>query len=207
VSEGVEFEGFWSPVKDLVFSLSYSYDHTAVLTKCTGTVTSGVLTPAAGSLCLLDTNDPGAVEPGANPFPGQTTASKDQGVNGDPLPDAPLNKVAFSGSYTWHWTPGSLTIEGSYAYRSAQDGALFNRFYDNAPGWSDVDARVTWKGPNDKYEVIGYVKNIFNTQQYDVAAAGAGLAGSATGLGLNEVNIFELAPPRTYGLEVRYKFF
>jgi iron complex outermembrane recepter protein len=212
VSEGVEFESTWSPVKDLVFVLSYSYDYTAVQTKCTGTVTGGVLTPATGSLCLLDTNDPAAIEAGANPFPGQTTASRDQGVNGNPLPDAPLNKVALSGSYSWHWDPGSLTVEGSYAYRSGQDGTLFDRYYDNAPGWSDVDARVTWKGPQDKYEVIGYVKNIFNSAQYDIANGGAGLAGNATSVslpatGLNEVNIFTLAPPRTYGLEVRYKFF
>ena len=40
----------------------------------------------------------------------------------------------------------------------------------------------------------------------------AGLLGNATSVtnaaaGLDTVNVFTLAPPRTYGLEVRYKFF
>ena len=89
---------------------------------------------------------------------------------------------------------------------------MFNRCYDNAPSWSDVDFRALWKGPHDRYEVIGYVKNVFNTLQYTVAAGGAGLLGNAIqatgGDGLfQRVNLFELNPPRTYGVEVRYKFF
>ncbi len=57
---------------------SYSYDHTSIQTRCTGTlsppdpVTGQVhLIAAAGSLCVEDTNDPGAIQPGANPFPGR----------------------------------------------------------------------------------------------------------------------------------------
>ena len=207
VSDGIEVEANWSPIKDLVFVLSYSYDHTSITTGCTGTVTAGVLKPAPGALCILDTNDPGAVEPGANPFPGQAAGSRNQGVNGNPLPDAPLHKIALTMAYTWRFEPGSLTVDGSYIYRSKTDGTVFNRFYDDAPSWNDVDLRATWKGSNDRYEVIGYLKNVFNTLQYTVANGGAGLAGSATAVGLNEVNIFSLAPPRTYGVEIRYKFF
>jgi outer membrane receptor protein involved in Fe transport len=56
------------------------------------------------------------------------------------------------------------------------------------------------------------VKNVFNTLQYEVGDGGAGLLGNATSattaaVGLDETNLFTLAPPRTYGLEVRYKFF
>ncbi len=36
-SEGVELEGVWTPVRDLIFTLSYSYDYTAFLTGCSGT--------------------------------------------------------------------------------------------------------------------------------------------------------------------------
>jgi iron complex outermembrane receptor protein len=207
VSDGIELETSWNPVKDLVLALTYSYDHTSITTGCSGTVTSGKLTPALGSLCILDTNDPAAVEPGANPFPGQTTAAKDQGVNGNPLPNAPLHKLAFTMAYTFHFEPGSLTLDGSYIYRSSMVGDVFNRFYNTSPSWEDVDLRATWKGANDRYEIIGYIKNIFNSLQYTVANGGAGLAGSANAVGLNEVNIFSLAPPRTYGVEMRYKFF
>ncbi|HEX3405826.1 MAG TPA: hypothetical protein VHS81_01210, partial [Caulobacteraceae bacterium] len=87
-----------------------------------------------------------------------------------------------------------------------------DRWYDNAPSWSDVDIRALWKGPNDRYEVIGYVKNVFNTLQYTVGAGGVGLLGNefqttTAGNGLFQQNLFELNPPRTYGVEVRYKFF
>jgi outer membrane receptor protein involved in Fe transport len=51
------------------------------------------------------------------------------------------------------------------------------------------------------------VKNVFNTLQYEVGDGGVGLLGNATSAGLYENNIYTLAPPRTYGMEVRYKFF
>lgn len=207
VSEGIEVEGYWTPVKDLLVTLSYSYDHTSIQTGCSGTINGGTLTPNANSLCVEDTNDPGAIEPGANPFPGQLGATKLQSVKGSPLPDAPENKFALDVAYTWHFDPGSLTFSGSYAFRDTQDGALFNRFYDNAPSWSDLSFRALWKGPNDKYEIIGFVKNATNALQYTVAASGAALAGSATSIGSNFVSAFELNPPRTYGVEMRYKFF
>ena len=212
VSEGFEAEAYWTPVNDLLITLSYSYDHTSIQTGCSGTVTGGTLFAAANSLCLEDTNDPGAVEPGANPFPGQTGAVRLQSVKGDPLPDAPENKFAVDIAYTWHFTPGSFTLSGDYAYRSTQDGTLFNRFYDNAPGWDDVDLRALWKGPNDKYEIIGYVKNIFDTLQYAAAESGVGLLGTAAKYttpqaGLFESNSYTLASPRTFGVEVRYRFY
>jgi iron complex outermembrane recepter protein len=212
ITTGVEAEVYWTPVNNLVVTFSYSFDYSEIQTKCFGKLTGGVLTPAANATCLEDTNDPAAVEKGANAVPGQTSAIKLQGINGDALPDAPENKLAVDLAYTWHFEPGSFTLSGDYVYRGEQDGAVFNRSYDNAPAWDDVDFRALWKSPGDRYEVIGYVKNVFNTLQYTVAEAGQGLAGTQSGVnaaatGLNEVNNFELNPPRTFGVEVRYKFF
>ncbi len=215
VSEGIEFEGNWSPVTDLLLTFTYSFDYSAFETGCTGTVTGGVLTPAPGSLCVIDTNDPQAVAPGAKPFPGQTPgATRDQSVKGNELPNAPENKLAFNAAYTWHFEPGSLTLSGSYVWRDKQDGTFFDRSYDNAPAWDDFDFRALWKGPNDKYEVIGYIKNAFNSLQYETGGGGAGLLGNATSSqatvspqSLDGVNVNTLAPPRTYGIELRYKFF
>jgi iron complex outermembrane receptor protein len=213
LTTGVEAEVYWTPVQDLVVTLSYSFDYSRIETRCFGTLSAtGALTSNPNALCLEDTNDPAAIEPGANPYPGQKTAVRDQGVNGNPLPDAPRNKVAVDLAYTWHFQPGSFTLSGSYAYRGTQDGTVFNRFYDNAPSWDDVSFRGLWKSPGDRYEIIGYVKNAFNSLQYTVASAGAGLAGTANGIntaagGLNEVNVFDINPPRTFGVEVRYKFF
>ena len=117
-------------------------------------------------------------------------------------------------AYTFHIGPNALTLSGTYAWRDTQSGSLFNRFYNVAPSWDDVSFRALWKGPGDKYEVIGFVKNIFNTLQYTVGAGGAGLAGTANSVNLtslgatpNWVTGYELNPPRTYGVDVRYKFF
>jgi iron complex outermembrane receptor protein len=212
-STGFEFEGTWTPVRDLLFTLSYSLDYTQVLTNCTGTFVGGNFTPASGALCIIDTNDPNAVQPGARPFPGQSPlGARDQSVKGDALPNAPRNKVAVSGAYTWHFDPGNLTLAGSYSWRDVQYGTVFRRKYDAAPAWDDFDIRGTWSGDHDRYEVIAYVRNVFNTAQYSNGSGGAGLLGTnnsrtTAAAGLNEVNVYELVAPRTFGVEVRYKFF
>jgi iron complex outermembrane receptor protein len=213
-STGIEFEGVWNPIRDLLITGTYSLDYTEILTKCFGTVSGGILAPGPGSLCLVDTADPLANAKGAAPFPGQSgaTGAKDQGINGNPLPNAPRNKLALDVAYTWHFDPGTFTLGGSYVWRDTQVGTVFNRFYNIAPSWSDVDFRATWVGDHDKYEVIGFVKNAFNSLQYNVGATGTGLLGNATShtnasLGLDYISGYELAPPRTFGVEVRYKFF
>ncbi len=210
-SDGFEMEGYWTPVRDLSVTLSYSFDDSAILTGCSGTGSGATL--KLSGLCLLDTNDPNALALGARPVPGQNPAlPRNQSVKGDPLPDAPRNKIALSAAYTFHYDPGDLTLSAAYVWRDKQDGTPFDRWYDNAPAWSDVDIRALWKGPNDRYEVIGFVKNVFNTLQYTVASGGVGLLGNGfssttAAQGLFQQNLFELNPPRTYGVEVRYKFF
>jgi iron complex outermembrane recepter protein len=190
----------------MLVTVSYSYDHTAVLTGCSGTVnSSGVFIANANAFCVSDAaGDPLAIEPGSQPIAG---AGGLQTVKGDPLPNAPENKFAIDLAYTWHFTPGSLTLSGDYYYRGQQNGSLFNTVFDRAPSWDGVDLRGLWKGPNDKYEIIAYVKNVFNSLQYTTGAAAAYLQGNATSIAGNEVQSFELNPPRTFGVEMRYKFF
>src|SRR5262249_20915102 len=117
VSTGAELEAYWTPTKNWSFTLTYSYDYTAILTKWFGTVAAGVLTPAHDAFCLVDTNDPDAVAPGAKPFPGQTPGTaRLQSVNGNALPDAPQHKVAINIAYTFNFDPGDLTLSGSFEY-------------------------------------------------------------------------------------------
>ena len=208
-SEGVEIEGEWAPVRNLLFTATWSYDYTALDTGCSLTA-AGAAT--ANSLCVVDTNDPNAVAAGAHPVAGQAPGVRFQSVKGDPLPNAPRNKVAFNANYTFNFEPGDLTLSASYVWRDVQDGTIFDRAYDNTPSWDDVDLRALWKAKDDRYEVIGFVKNVFNTLQYQAADEGAGLLGTnatstTAAAGLVGVNVFNLAPPRTYGVEVRYKFF
>jgi iron complex outermembrane receptor protein len=210
LSEGVEVEAYWTPIEPLTLTLSYSYDRTEVLTGCSGSVNAqGVFVENPGTLCIQDTNDPAAVAPGAKPVPGGGGL---QSVKGNLLPNAPLNKLALQGAYTFHFTPGDLTFSSTFAFRDRQASTLFGRFYDTSPSWYDIDLRALWKGPKDRYEVIAFIKNVTDTLQYAVGNGGSGLVGSANsvsvnGLGLNWVTSYNLNPPRTYGLEVRYRFF
>ncbi|MEJ0066369.1 MAG: TonB-dependent receptor [Caulobacteraceae bacterium] len=208
-SEGVEIESEWAPVRNLLLTATWSYDYTALATGCSLTAAGA---PAAGALCVVDTDDPNAVAQGAHPVAGQAPGVRFQSVKGDPLPNAPRNKIAFNANYTFNFEPGDLTLSASYVWRDVQDGTIFNRAYDNAPSWDDVDLRALWKAKDDRYEVIGFVKNVFNTLQYQAADEGEGLLGTnatstTAAAGLVGVNVYNLAPPRTYGLEVRYKFF
>ncbi len=214
-SAGVELEGVWNPIRDLLITGTYSYDYTAILTGCTpaaAAATSATGVTPGGNLCLIDTQDPNAVARGATPVPGQAPGVRLQTVKGDPLPNAPRNKLGVSVAYTWHFDPGNFTLGGSYVWRDTQVGTVFNRFYNTAPSWDDFDLRATWSGDHDKYEVIAFVKNVFDTLQYNVGADGQGLLGTSNShttaaQGLNYVSVYELAPPRTFGVEVRYKFF
>ena len=223
--DGFELETIWTPLEHLQFNLSYSYNNTSVQSGCSAT---GNLTPGNGGsftgFCQEDTNDPLGLAPGARtvayqqtsgtpatgqgmafaaPPVGQTYVSI-QTLAGNQLTNAPKNKFALNGNYTWIFDPGSLTFSASYIWRSEQYGALFKEPYDKAPSWNQVDMRAVWKGSGDKYEVILYGRNVFNTVGYEAAAGGG-----RTGLGAayTQYNVYGVNPPATYGVELHYKFF
>ena len=124
---------------------------------------------------------------------------------GNQLTNAPRNKFALNGNYTWVFDPGSLTFSASYIWRDIQYGSLFKEDYNKAPSWSQVDLRALWKGTGDKYEIVVYGRNVFNTVGYE-AAAGGGRTGLAS-TGYTQYNVYGINPPATYGVEVHYKFF
>ena len=160
-----------------------------------------------------------------------------QSLAGNDLPNAPRNKLALAANYTWHFTGGSLTGNISYAWRDKTYGTLFKRWYNEAPSWDQWDARFLWTSADRKYEFIGFIKNMFDKVGYDQGATGGRLAGSfsnlygpspagltcspiPTGVGnpaagqLGTVNCVQginktyyTTPPRTFGAELRYKFF
>ncbi len=151
-----------------------------------------------------------------------------QNISGNPLPHSPKNKIAFNATYDFRFDAGTLTPSVSYVWRSAQFDALFKRPYDRAPSWAQVDGRVTWKAASGKYTVIAYIKNAFNQIGYDSGAYGTRLAGTSydyanhvpvnsvanyngpSVAGANAYGIFStysVTPPRTFGVELQYKFF
>ena len=203
-SDGIELESIWTPISHLQFDLSYSFNDTAILTSCN---------KATGIGCYVDTNDPLGLMPGAKvvtpgTYAGDTIITEAlQSVKGNQLPNAPRNKVALNGNYTFVFDQGSLTFSATYTWRDKQAGAIFNEAYDTAPSWSQVDLRATWKAPNDKYEIALYGRNVFNTIGYEAAAPGLIYS---TGAAANDYRVatdYGINPPATYGIELHYKFF
>ena len=158
-----------------------------------------------------------------------------QSLKGNPLPNAPRNKIAIDASYEFSdsmggkWTPSV-----SYVWRDQQYGLFFKEAYYAAPAWDEWDARVSYDSPNKRFEAILFIKNIANTIGYDQGAiatraagtvdyAGAGYqsynyvqglngpAGFNNHLaGANALGVFStyyVTPPRTYGIELHYKFY
>ena len=198
-SDGFEFEGEWSPISRLNFALTYSYNDTGIDSACNASGVVGSPTPAN---CFPDANDPNGVAPGAQVRAHTAAGQALQSVKGNPLPQAPRNKVAFNANYTFEFDPGDLTLSGSYIWKDKSYAGIFNRTYDSAPAWNQVDFRATWAGKNDKYEIIGYLKNAFNSKGYEAAA---------TGIPVGQAQIanhaYSLAAPQLYGIEFHYKFF
>ena len=209
VSYGLELESIWSPIDHLQIMLTYAYDNAHIKDL------KNVIDPA----------DPTGVAPGARPIGALTSCVaaptqvcdiysgnvvRGQDLSGNQLPQSTRNKVALNATYTWELEKGSLTPSVSYIWRDKQYGSIFERFYNEAPSWSQVDARLTWKDQDNKYSIIAYVKNLFDDLGYDGGASGARIAGFTPGRG-NVVqpgfNItYPLTPPRTYGVEFQYRF-
>ena len=147
-------------------------------------------------------NDPG------DPYTGQNTANGiDYGpapnggagftkdLSGNELPNAPHFTTSFSAEYTMpvseNW---AATLHGDFYWQSQSWARIFNDVpYDKLRGYSNVNlALILTSGSG--WQVMGYVKNIFDT----TAITGDFLNSDDTGL---TTNVF-LTDPRLYGVRV-----
>jgi iron complex outermembrane receptor protein len=204
ISDGFEFSGIWQPIPHLLFSLTYGLDHTEITAGCSP---FGVAVLTAPSGCFINGQDLLAIGPGAKPAGPSANGFVYQSVKGAPLPQAPENKVAFNANYTFYFDPGNLTLSGSYIWRDDSFATIFpTKNYSYAPSWSQVDLRATWSGNHDKYELVAYVKNLFDTVGYDAAYPGYGNQSPQGGGGYTFNSLLDQTPPRLFGAEVHYKF-
>ncbi len=192
VSDGFELGVVWSPIPHMQVTGTYSYNHTEIRSDCV--ITGGVVQP--GSACLVDANDPTATGPNSHPVAGGGGA---QSVRGSQLPQAPENKFAVNVNYTWDLGGGDLIGSVSYVWKDESFSSIFNTPSNNSPSWDQVDLRATWRDHNDRYEVILYVKNVFDTIGYE--AAGGGIP-----LSTGPVPSYVLTAPRLFGIEIHYRW-
>ncbi len=174
-SYGLELDAIWAPIDHLQFSLDYSYNPTRIM--------------KAGTFVDLNDNvNTGAVS-----------------IVGNNLPQAPRNKIAINGNYTFILDQGKLNVGANFLWRDKSYSNIFTQRWNMAPSWSQVDLRASFTPTDGRYQVIVYVKNVANTLGYDsaVTASNRDPANFPVNTGYNT----SFTPPRTYGIEVHYKFF
>jgi iron complex outermembrane receptor protein len=177
--KGIEVETQWSPIDAVRLFVNASYVDSEITRGC----------------CFQDTTDPGAVAPGAQPVgPGGA-----QTLVGNSLPNSPEVKYTIGANYTWNWTPGALTFGGTYSYTDDLQGNVFSNPIARADENEIADFRLLWNDAQNRYTIIGFVKNAFDEVAY-IRSAGS----SPTAVGSRRT--VGLTYPRTYGAEVQFRF-
>jgi iron complex outermembrane receptor protein len=208
---GLELEAVWQPIDNLQINASYGYLHTEITRGC----------------CFYDPADPGALLPSARPtgqvaFTGSPAVGfarlAFQDLKGSRLYQSPENKFALNANYTFDFTPGSLTLSGTYTWTDSTIYQPFDNPAFEVPAYGTGDLRAIWKDADDRFSLIGFVKNISDEEGFTstgstnptaVFGTGTTACGSPTGTCAVQtgVNITRgLIQPRTYGLEVQFRF-
>ena len=187
---GAELEGTWAPTRDLSFNLSYAYLNSTIADM--------------HGQCFEDTNDPAGVEPGVSiaGCPAPLGGVQLQNLVGHRLPETPHNKISLNGLYKINFEPGSLALSASFIWKDQQFDTVFNRFYDSAPSYTQVNLRATWSDAKNRFNFIVFCNNVFNTLGYDGTA---GLLVSAPGPGQVVNPGYTYTAPRTYGVELQVR--
>jgi iron complex outermembrane receptor protein len=176
---GLEVETQWSPIDAVRLFVNASYVDSEITRGC----------------CFQDTTDPGAVAPGAQPVaPGGA-----QTLVGNSLPNSPEVKYTIGANYTWNWTPGALTFGGTYSYTDDLQANVFSNPVARAEENEIADFRLLWNDAQNRYTIIGFVKNAFDEEAF-IRSTGS----SPTAVGSRRT--VGLTYPRTYGAEVQFRF-
>ncbi len=122
-------------------------------------------------------------------------AGFDKNVGGNQLPNAPHFTTSFSAEYTIPVSADwAATLHGDFYWQSQSWWRVFNdTTYDKLRGYSNVNLSLILTSAGG-WQVMGYVKNVFDT----TAITGAFLNSDDSGL---TTNVFT-TDPRLYGLRV-----
>ncbi|MBV9063260.1 MAG: TonB-dependent receptor [Alphaproteobacteria bacterium] len=141
--------------------------------------------------------------PGYVGFDPKTAPNNGEGfikdLSGNQLPNTPHVTLSAGAQYTHSighdW---AATLRGDFYYQSNSFARIFNdRPYDQLHGYTNVNLSLTFADA-DGWEVMAYVKNLFDT----TAITGAFLNSDDTAL---TTNVF-VTEPRLYGLRITKSF-
>ena len=93
---------------------------------------------------------------------------------------------------------GSLTLSGTWTYRDEAYYSVFIARHNLAPSYDETDLRALWQDPKNRYTIIAFAKNVFDDEGYEAAS------GTMSAWGVQSRT--SLTPPRTYGVEVQFRF-
>ncbi|MCR5877892.1 TonB-dependent receptor [Phenylobacterium sp. J367] len=190
---GFELETIWQPIDNLQLLANYSYLSAELKEAC----------------CFQDPEDPRGIQDGVV-LAGNTPAAianpataLNQDLKGAKLPSSTPHRFTVNANYTWVFDAGSLVGSVTHVWKDETYYSIFNRYYNQAKAWNQTDARLLWNDADDRFTVIGYVKNIFEQE----GVSGADGSRINTGPNTGYVNrTISYVPPRTYGVEVQYRF-
>ncbi|HET6537920.1 MAG TPA: TonB-dependent receptor [Sphingopyxis sp.] len=193
-SYGAEIELAWQATNALQLMLNYGYGKSRINNGC----------------CFVDGEDPLALQPGARPSgdpiykipddPNSPVVQRPQSVEGAQLSDTPNHKISANAMYNIYFSAGTLTLSGGYMWRDSAYSNIFNRKYNKVPSFDQVDLRAIWSGKDDRYRIIAFAKNLFDTTGY--ASASGNLLESSGQVAQS----YALTPPRTFGVQLDYRF-
>lgn len=125
------------------------------------------------------------------------TNDEPQDLSGNPLTQAPENKVFFNASYAWvTQSYGEFVPSLSYSWVDERQYDVFDTDVTQADDYYRVDAQMTWYSPSDAIRVILSGRNLTEEETW-VSLERVGDYGSIAG----QVN-----EPRTWAVEVQYDF-
>jgi iron complex outermembrane receptor protein len=214
---GLELETVWQPIDGLQILANYSY--------LNAKIKKGVFTP--------DPDDPLALQPGAKIAPASAQAANacipgrsptgtgaaacsllanvNQDITGARLPSSTPHRFTINANYTWNFDPGSLAISANYVWRDATYYSVFNTYYNKAKSYGTTDFRAVFRDKDDRFTVIGSIKNVFD-QRGSAGVSGTRISNASVANNVNhplfnKVNeTVSYILPRTYGIELQYRF-
>jgi len=142
----------------------------------------------------FDPVSPTATNNGLGPAPNNGQGF-DKNLAGHQLPNAPPFTASFTAEYTLPlWQGWAATLHGDFYWQSDSMARVFNdKPYDQLHGYTNVNLSLILNSA-DGWQVMGYVKNIFDT----TAITGDFLNSDDSGL---TTNVF-LTDPRLYGVRI-----
>jgi hypothetical protein len=95
-------------------------------------------------------------------------------------------------------TPNFLVRYADKTYGGFDRPSFYVEDYISIPSKTFFDARITWDLPDQRTTVIAWCKNLADTDDHE--------QGGVPVVGVARTTTMGYAPPRTYGIDVIYRF-